>query len=74
MDINRDDLHSIIELAWDDRTPFETIRLQFGLSESEVITLMRRELKRNSFKLWRKRVSSPISRKHARKQQLHDER
>ena len=44
-------------MAWEDRTPFEAIRQQFGLNEAEVIKLMRRELKRASFKLWRKRVS-----------------
>ena len=44
-------------MAWEDRTPFEAIAQQFGLSEAEVIKLMRRELKRASFKLWRKRVS-----------------
>jgi len=44
-------------MAWEDRTPFEAIRQQFGLNEAEVIKLMRRELKRASFKLWRKRVT-----------------
>ena len=44
-------------MAWEDRTPFEAITQQFGLNEAEVIKLMRRELKRASFKLWRKRVS-----------------
>jgi uncharacterized protein (TIGR03643 family) len=57
----------IIEMAWEDRTPFEAIRIQFTLSESEVIALMRRELKRSSFNLWRKRVNSGISQKHAHK-------
>ena len=44
-------------MAWEDRTPFEAITQQFGLNEAEVIKLMRRELKRASFKLWRKRVT-----------------
>jgi uncharacterized protein (TIGR03643 family) len=44
-------------MAWEDRTPFEAIAQQFGLNEAEVIKLMRRELKRASFKLWRERVS-----------------
>ncbi len=44
-------------MAWEDRTPFEAITQQFGLSEAQVIKLMRRELKRASFKLWRKRVA-----------------
>ena len=57
----------IIEMAWEDRTPFEAIEIQFGLSEPEVIRLMRKELKRSSFNLWRKRVNSGISQKHALK-------
>lgn len=47
----------IIEMAWEDRTPFEAIEFQFGLNESEVIQFMRRRLKISSFKLWRERVS-----------------
>ncbi|PKF80648.1 TIGR03643 family protein [Vibrio sp. vnigr-6D03] len=47
----------IIEMAWEDRTPFEAIEFQFGLNESEVIQFMRRRLKLSSFKLWRERVS-----------------
>tara|TARA_Y100000385_G_scaffold168189_1_gene174188 strand:+ start:474 stop:749 length:276 start_codon:yes stop_codon:yes gene_type:complete len=46
----------IIEMAWEDRTPFEAINFQFGLNEKEVITLMRREMKSKSFAMWRKRV------------------
>ena len=46
----------IIEMAWEDRTPFEAITLQFGLKEQEVIELMRREMKKSSFKMWRARV------------------
>jgi uncharacterized protein (TIGR03643 family) len=61
------DIDRIIEMAWEDRTPFEAIHFQFGLGESDVIALMRRELKRSSFDLWRKRVNSGISQKHARK-------
>ncbi len=57
----------IIEMAWEDRTPFEAIKIQFGLSEAAVITLMRKELKRSSFNLWRKRVNSGVSQKHAQK-------
>jgi uncharacterized protein (TIGR03643 family) len=54
----------IIEMAWEDRTPFEAIEFQFGLPEAAVIALMRKELKRSSFNLWRKRVNSKISSKH----------
>ena len=46
----------IIEMAWEDRTPFEAIEFQFGLKEQEVINLMRKEMKLKSFKMWRKRV------------------
>lgn len=62
MDTNR-----IIEMAWEDRTPFEAINAQFGLREADVILLMRRELKRSSFNLWRKRVNSGVSQKHLKK-------
>ena len=61
------DIDRIIVMAWEDRTPFEAIKIQFGFSESEVISLMRRELKRSSFNLWRKRVNSGVSQKHAQK-------
>lgn len=44
-------------MAWEDRTPFEAIELQFGLKENDVGEIMRRELKPSSFKMWRKRVS-----------------
>lgn len=54
----------IIEMAWEDRTPFEAIAFQFGLSEKEVIALMRREMKPSSFRMWRKRMQSRIT-KHA---------
>ncbi len=61
------DIDRIIEMAWEDRTPFEAIKVQFGYSEGDVIALMRRELKRSSFDLWRKRVNSGVSQKHAQK-------
>ena len=50
-------------MAWEDKTPFEAIKFQFDLKESEVIKLMRANLKLSSFKMWRKRVTSRISRK-----------
>ncbi len=46
----------IIEMAWEDRTTFEAILLQFGLKEQEVIDLMRTEMKPSSFRMWRTRV------------------
>ena len=54
----------VIEMAWEDRTPFEAITYQFALAEKEVIALMRKELKRSSFNLWRARVNSGVSQKH----------
>ncbi len=65
--MNARDIDRIIEMAWEDRTPFEAIKAQFGLPEGEVIAVMRRELKRSSFNLWRKRVNSGVSQKHAKK-------
>ena len=50
------ELDRIIEMAWEDRTTFEAINFQFGISEQEVIDIMRREMKLSSFKMWRKRV------------------
>ena len=61
------DLDRVIEMAWEDRTPFEAILMQFGLRESQVIDLMRKELKRSSFNRWRKRVNSGVSQKHLHK-------
>ncbi len=65
--MNLIDKDRIIEMAWEDRTPFEAIEFQFGLPEKDVIALMRKELKRSSFNLWRKRVNSGISQKHLHK-------
>lgn len=50
------EIDRIIEMAWEDRTTFEAITLQFGLKEQDVIALMRKEMKSSSFKMWRKRV------------------
>lgn len=58
------EINRIIEMAWEDRTPFEAITFQFGISEAETIRIMRNNLKRSSFNLWRKRVNSGISQKH----------
>ena len=55
----------IIRLAWEDRTTFEEIKTRTGLVESQVIEIMRRELKPSSFRLWRKRVSGRVT-KHRR--------
>lgn len=66
-ELSERDLDRIIEMAWEDRTPFEAIKFQFGLPEKEVIRLMRRTLKGSSFRLWRKRVNSGVSQKHLKK-------
>ncbi|MGM0743712.1 TIGR03643 family protein [Rhodohalobacter sp.] len=57
MELSKDKISRIIEMAWEDRTPFDAIEFQFGLSEKEVIELMRKEMKPSSFKMWRKRVT-----------------
>ena len=49
------EIDRIIEMAWEDRTPFEAIEFQFGLKENDVREVMRTHLKRSSFELWRKR-------------------
>ena len=51
-----EDLDRIIEMVWEDRTPFEAIEFQFGIKENDVRKIMRTNLKESSFKLWRKRV------------------
>ena len=62
-----EDISRIIEMAWEDRTSFEAIKQQYGYSESDVIALMRREMKPSSFKMWRKRVHTRISIKHPKR-------
>jgi uncharacterized protein (TIGR03643 family) len=60
------EIDRIIEMAWEDRTPFDAIKFQFGLGEDEVKSLMKRELKFSSYKLWRARVEN-CKTKHAAK-------
>ena len=52
-----EEIDRIIEMAWEDRTPFEAIFNQFDINEKELIAIMRNNLKKSSFKLWRERVS-----------------
>jgi uncharacterized protein (TIGR03643 family) len=59
------ELDRIIEMAWEDRTPFEAITYQFGITEQETIEVMRGEMKLSSFKMWRKRVQGRAT-KHAK--------
>ena len=58
------DVSRVVEMAWEDRTPFEAIKTQFGLSEPEVVALMRREMKASSFRMWRERMKGRTT-KHA---------
>ena len=64
MILNDAQIDRVIEMAWEDRTPFEAITYQFSLAEKDVIALMRKKLKRSSFNLWRARVNSGVSQKH----------
>ncbi|MGV0027710.1 TIGR03643 family protein [Phormidesmis priestleyi] len=56
-DLSSEVIDRILEMAWEDRTSFEAIETQFGLSEKQVIALMRREMKPSSFRMWRERVT-----------------
>ena len=56
IDLKPEQIDRIIEMAWEDRTPFDAIQMQFGLKEEQVIRMMRREMKSSSFKMWRTRV------------------
>lgn len=62
--MSQEEIDRIIEMAWEDRTPFEAIFHQFGIREKDVVVLMRHNLKAGSFKRWRKRVHEGISQKH----------
>ena len=59
------DISRIIEMAWEDRTPFEAIEAQFGLNESAVIALMRSNMKASSFRMWRKRMAGRVTKHRA---------
>ena len=64
------DLSRVIEMAWEDRTPFDAIEQNFGLSEPQVIALMRKKLKRGSFNLWRQRVTGRVTKHVALRSKL----
>lgn len=74
MNLKPEQIDRVIEMAWEDRTPFEAILYQFSLTERQVIDLMRKELKQSSFKLWRARVNSGVSQKHLYKRNPEIER
>lgn len=63
--LTEEDISRVIEMAWEDRTPFEAIEHQFGLNQDGVIKLMRAQLKHSSFKMWRKRTHGQTT-KHLR--------
>ena len=65
-ELRLDEISRVIEMAWEDRTPFEAINWTFGLTEPQVIELMRSEMTLSSFKMWRKRVSGRKT-KHIKK-------
>ncbi len=67
------EIDRIIEMAWEDRTTFDAIQLQFGLKEQDVIDLMRAEMKPSSFKLWRERVQGRKT-KHEKLRQFREGR
>jgi uncharacterized protein (TIGR03643 family) len=73
LELSAQDTDRVIEMAWEDRTPFEAIELQFGLSESDVIKLMRREMKASSWRMWRARVQGRAT-KHLAKSAVDDAR
>jgi len=60
------DVDRIVEMAWEDRTPFDAIEAQFGVSEGDVIKIMRSEMKLSSWKMWRERVQNRAT-KHRKK-------
>ncbi|WP_221391653.1 TIGR03643 family protein [Dyadobacter sp. NIV53] len=64
--LSESDINRIIEMVWEDRTPFEAIEFQFGLKEPDVKSLMKQQLKFTSYKLWRTRATN-VSTKHAKK-------
>ena len=68
-ELSEKEIDRIIEMAWEDRTPFEAIKFQFDLSEGDVIALMRQQLKPKSWRLWRERAQK-ISLKHLKKRSL----
>jgi uncharacterized protein (TIGR03643 family) len=63
--LTESDVSRIIQMAWEDRTTFETIERSFGINESGVVRLMRRELKKSSFKMWRERMRGRITKHRA---------
>ena len=63
--LSKGDISAIIQMAWEDRTAFETIQERWGWSEADVIRLMRHELQPNSFRMWRKRMKGRTTKHRA---------
>jgi uncharacterized protein (TIGR03643 family) len=63
--LTQTDIDRIVEMGWEDRTPFDAITAQFGVTEKEVIDIMRREMKPSSFRMWRKRVQGRATKHRA---------
>ena len=72
-DFTIDEIDRIIEMAWEDRTPFDAIEFQFGIKEQEVIQLMRKHMKASSFRMWRARVQGRVT-KHSKKRTFEEGR
>lgn len=70
MELTDRDIDRIVEMAWEDRTPFEAIEFQYGLKENDVRKLMRKEMKESSFKMWRERVKGRKT-KHGKSNPAH---
>ncbi|MBF2065532.1 MAG: TIGR03643 family protein [Calothrix sp. C42_A2020_038] len=68
-ELEPDIIDRVVEMAWEDRTPFEAIEEQFGLQEKQVIEIMRREMKASSFRMWRERVTGRKT-KHLQKRKF----
>jgi uncharacterized protein (TIGR03643 family) len=66
-DFTEREIDRIIEMAWEDRTTFDGIQLQFGIKEQQVIDLMRREMKPSSFRMWRARVQGRKTKHEAKR-------
>lgn len=65
MTLSDADVSRIVEMAWEDRTPFEAIEAQFGLNESGVVALLRSHMKASSFRMWRKRMAGRVTKHRA---------
>ncbi|MEM6765906.1 MAG: TIGR03643 family protein [Bacteroidota bacterium] len=70
--LSPEEVDRVIEMAWEDRTPFDAIQDQFGIAEKEVIKIMRREMKPSSFRMWRERVQRRATKHRAKREESID--